>query len=168
MWLKKEEGVPSKTPQKALSLLMRWCAIAERAESDAKAKLRDWQMSEEDSQKIIAFLVRENFLNNERFLKSYVHDKVKLNRWGHLKIEYMLKLKGFKSLEIRKALQSLPSEAYEEALLHVLKTKFVSIKQKKTLAPQQKIALLVYARSRGFSQQLAFSLVDRVMGGKKD
>ncbi|MBP5584331.1 MAG: RecX family transcriptional regulator, partial [Bacteroidales bacterium] len=68
----------------------------ERNEQDVQKKLKLWEISENESRKIVARLQEEGFISQERYLKSYIRGKFVYNKWGKIKIRYALLQKGFK------------------------------------------------------------------------
>ena len=82
------------TPAEALKKLAALCARGEHSTGDADEKMRRWGLSEADRLQVIQKLVDNRFIDDERFARYFVHDKIKFNHWGRRKIEVALRQKG--------------------------------------------------------------------------
>ena len=78
----------------ALSRAMALCAGREQCIKDIRQKLISWNVALHDTGRIIDTLVRENFINEERYAGAFVKDKFTCNRWGKVKIAAHLRAKG--------------------------------------------------------------------------
>jgi regulatory protein len=100
----------------ALAKLEAYCAYQERCSQEIHKKLDSWGLSFEDCTEIIRVLKENRFFDDVRFCESFVSGKVRIKRWGRIKIRYELKLKGIKEEVIRKALSEIDPIIYEENL----------------------------------------------------
>ena len=133
----------------ALSKAMAYCARQEHAEGEGRGKLRSWGLTENDTDQIISKLIQEKFLDNERYARAFVRDKLTLNGWGRIKIRYMLHGKGVESRIIDKALDEIDEEHYLGILKDLLEKKARTLKnEENTLIVRQK--LINFAMGRGF------------------
>jgi regulatory protein len=57
-----------------LQRVMKYCARSERCTHDVLIKLTSWGVEEEARAEILKALRQENFLNDERFIHSYVNE----------------------------------------------------------------------------------------------
>ena len=78
----------------ALTKAMTLCSHREYCNEDIRIKLRSWGVAEEDTEKIIVALIKENFLNEARYSEAFVKDKFRYNKWGRVKIAAHLKAKS--------------------------------------------------------------------------
>ena len=100
-----------KTPEEALSALMRLCARAERSQGDARRLLRGWGIREAEAERIVERLVRERFIDDTRYAEAFVREKLRLSGWGAYKIRTALRRKQIAPETIDAALaQSDPAE----------------------------------------------------------
>ena len=133
----------------ALSKAMAYCASQEHAEGEVRGKLRSWGLTENDTDQIISKLIQEKFLDNERYARAFVRDKLTLNGWGRIKIRYMLHGKGVESRIIDKALDEIDEEHYLGILKDLLEKKARTLKNEENpLIVRQK--LINFAMGRGF------------------
>lgn len=142
----------------ALSRLQNLCSGHEKCSGDVREKLRQWKVSVEDGEKIIARLIEDKFIDDQRFAGFFVRDKQNINKWGKEKIRYALKNKGLKEEIILEALSSLPAENFEETLRSLLSKK--SRELSKYESYEKKNRLIRFAVQRGFDFDLIFRVVD--------
>ena len=74
------------TPAEALHRAAAYCSGSEHCVSDIREKLRKWNISPTDAESLLARLVKEKFIDEERYCRSSINDKYKYNRWGRIKI----------------------------------------------------------------------------------
>jgi len=143
--------------KQALSKAMHWCSKAEKCRTDLLIKLKDWGVSPDDQQKIIACLSEERFIDDERFAALYVREKFTFNQWGKIKIGFMLKGKLLPETTIAQALDSIDQATYLETLTRLLQHKVRSLKN--TDPYERKAKLTRFAQSRGFE----FEAIDQAL-----
>lgn len=81
----------SYTVTEALQKLMHFCAYRDRSQREVENKLDEMRMIPVAKEKIIISLMQENFLNEERFARSFVRGKFRIKKWGRIKIKQELK-----------------------------------------------------------------------------
>lgn len=141
---------------KNLEKARRFCALQERSHQELRDKLYDWGLHKEEVEDIIATMITENFLNEERFAMAYAGGKFRIKRWGKIKIEHGLRIHRISEPLIRQAIQSIEEDDYLECLRYILKKKekdFVS-----SPTPIKKKRLLAFAYSKGFERQLVMEI----------
>ena len=144
----------------ALSRLTSLCARSEQCEHNLREKLRKWDISESDSDKIIDYLYDEKYLDEERFANAYARDKMRYSHWGRQKIDQHLRLLHIGSSARRDALQALPEEEYCSILQSVLVSKIRSIKADSAYERNGK--LIRFALGRGFEMSLIMNELGNV------
>lgn len=140
------------SPEKALYRAAALCSRCEQSEADIRTKLATWGVSPEDADSIIDRLVRENYLNEQRYARAFVRDKFRFGGWGKIKIAYALRQKRIAESHIAEALEEISEEEYSDALLAALRTKLYSVKGRQPM--QQRAALFRFAASRGYESSL--------------
>lgn len=113
----------------ALNAMQRYCAKHETCLFDIKRKLNYYNLSEEDKLKILEELVKEGFINEERYTKIFVRDKFRLNKWGKIKISYQLRTKAIPEKLISSALEEIKDEEYEQVLVDEIVKKINSFNE---------------------------------------
>ncbi len=151
------ENSPSKktyTPHQAKLKAESYCAYQERAQQEVRDKLYMWGLHQNDVENIIAILIEENFLNEERFAKAYVLGKFRMKGWGKIKIKMHLKAKRVSEPLIRIALKGIDLDEYEQKLADTIDRKITGPIEKLTIAERAK--LIRFLQSKGFENDLIF------------
>jgi len=147
--------------RQALTKAMAMCSQSERCEFDIVAKLRLWELSEDEISTAIKYLVKERFLSNERYVRFYVNDKLRFNKWGKIKLAYMLRQKQIPEALIQTALGEINGDNYAHILHELLKAKVKSVKGSSTY--ERKAKLAVFAQSHGFEGELSFRIAGQLV-----
>ena len=79
------------TKEQAIQKLKHYCAYQERCHNDVKEKLYKLGVWKKEHDEIIAALIEENYLNEERFAIAYAGGKFRINNWGRTKIKVCIK-----------------------------------------------------------------------------
>ena len=134
--------------QDALEKLKKACSYRELCQFDVQQKLQKWSIDYYTAQNIIADLISANFINEERYAKAYVADKVNLNAWGEKKIIYQLKKKHISPQNIEKAIAQIDQKKYKEAILKLIQQKNQVFNQLSAKDRKQKV--INFLMNRGF------------------
>lgn len=146
--------------KKALQIIAAQCSKKEYCRFDITVKLQRWELSEKDIAEVMAFLVKNHFVDDERYARAYAKDKFRFNRWGKLKIELMLRQKQIPDHIVAEALRALPEEDYDEVCISLLKQKSRSLKEEDSR--KRKAKLFRYALARGFSYEVVARCLKRL------
>ena len=141
----------------ALTKAEHFCAYQERAQQEVRDKLYDWGLWPDAVENIIVQLIGGNFLNEERFAKSYVQGKFKQKGWGRIKIKQGLKIKRIPENLLKKALLTIDGDEYFEMLMKILSKKAVLLTEK--VPYKRRYKLQQYALSRGFETDLIIDVL---------
>lgn len=148
------------TKEMALNRAMALCSKMEKCTSDLVSKLKSWGMHSEEINEIIDKLQDLNFLNEERFTKAFVRQKIEINHWGKQKIKAALHQKKVEREIIEHILNEIETEKYTNVLWSILLHKNKSIEKQNN--KEQKEKLLRFALSRGFEYELANKLITKI------
>lgn len=140
------------TFEQALVKAAEMCRKVERCEADVRAKIAEWELSEDEVERIIKRLKDEKFLDNARFCSSIVRRSMGINRWGRVKMAYNLRTKKVEEKDIQSALAEISEKDYREALEYLIKTKDSGLKYKNKYEHRAK--LYTFALSRGYETEL--------------
>ena len=147
--------------KQALFKITAWCARREHTKQEARDKLyllMEVPLPNNEVEEIIDGLVKDDFINEKRYVKAYVSDKFRLNKWGRIKIENGLKLKGISSEMINKGLKQIDEKEYLNAL-----SELIDKKKEKELGACPKLNKLArFAVSRGFEAELVWEKVNKI------
>ncbi len=157
----KKSSAPDSLILKRMQIM---CSKQERCTNDIRKKLAEFNLSEQEKDSIISALTKDNFINDERYALSFVHDKLRFNKWGKIKIKYELKHKGISNEHISKALESIDSSDYRRILETELMKKLRKPGSPGKLALKSK--LLRFGQSKGFETELIFSIIDEILNKK--
>ena len=147
-----------KTEQEAYLTLAALCAQAEHCQWEMVEKMRKWEIPEEDQAHIMERLVKERYVDDERFARAFAKDKVRYNKWGRRKVEQALWQKHIDE-DIRKnVLNEIDDEEYLSVLRPLLKQKRKSIKAQNDYELNQK--LMRFALGRGFTFDIIKQCID--------
>lgn len=147
------------TPEQALQKLKHYCGYQERCHSDVKEKLYNLGVRKKDHDGIIAALIEENYLNEERFAIAYAGGKFRINQWGRVKIKYALKQKQVSEYCIKKAMKQINEEDYLQLLNKLATEKYTALKNEQYLIRKKKT--MDYMLGRGFEMELVRKVVEK-------
>ncbi|MBO5538220.1 MAG: RecX family transcriptional regulator [Prevotella sp.] len=140
------------TEQQALQRLMALCARGEHSSGEMLDKMHRWNINDEAQAHIMQRLINERYVDDERFARAFVNDKIKYNQWGSRRIEQALWQKGIDKETRQAVLAEINDEQYLEVLRPLLKTKARSVKANSEYERQMKLAR--FAMGRGFTFNL--------------
>jgi len=150
------------TPPVALKRMAAYCSKAERSEYDVHKKLTALGLEAAEIDRIMERLRKEKFVDNQRFSRSFINDKVRFNKWGEAKIRYELKKRNIPEAVFSPILKEISSEAFEPQLLHILKVKVKAIKAKSEYDKRNK--LIRFAVGRGYPMDMAVRCTTKLLG----
>lgn len=151
-----------KTAQQALEALMNRCARAEVCISDARRLMTRWRVPVVDFEGIIDRLVKEKFIDEERYAEAFVRDKLSFSRWGARKISEALYQKRIPAAVIARAMEQVESGSMQERLEIDLRRKMSGIKADNIYKLKEK--LIRFGISRGFDMETVIDTVNRLVG----
>lgn len=100
-----------------LKKIYQYCAYQDRSIGEVIKKLTEWEVSAEDQEKLIVHLEAEKFLNEERYVRSFVRGKFFYKNWGRNKIRHELRLKKISPALVQKVMDAeIDPETYEQTL----------------------------------------------------
>lgn len=141
----------------ALNKAAAYCTLCERCILEVRNKLTAWGIENAAQQRIIERLESEGFINEERYCRAFVNDKIRFNHWGRIKITAALREKRVAKESIADAIEQIDEEEYSNVLKEVIAGKRKELKGKEDYQTQQKI--LRFAASRGFEPSLIMKII---------
>ena len=142
------------TVQEATKKLEHYCAYQERCHQEVKQKLESMHMIPQAIDVIIVHLLKHNFLNEERFAKTFVSGKFKIKRWGRRRLTFELKKKDISKVNINQALKTIENKEYIEVFNDLAEKKANSIKESNVYKKRKK--LIDYLLYRGWESHLVY------------
>ncbi|MDX1903366.1 MAG: regulatory protein RecX [Thermonemataceae bacterium] len=148
--------------KEAIKKMAAFCAYQERSQEEVRQKMyKEYSLDEEAVEFVIAELIGQNFINEERFAKTFASSKFRLKKWGKIKIKQALRQHHLSEYCLRQALAEIPDEAYEETLRILLEKKNKQIKDANLLKRKQK--LLQYVSTKGYEMDISIELIRELL-----
>lgn len=152
------------TEEEMLRKAAAYCAEAERCRSDVEKKIYRAGLDEEAAGRILARLEKEGFLDERRYCRFFVNDKLRFNKWGRIKIGLELRKKGIPSATCEEALRNIEEEEYILTMRQLLRAKKRTTRGKDERDCFYK--LLRFAAGRGFEPALAGKCLRELFDGE--
>ena len=146
------------TYEMALQRLSALCASAEHCEYEMTEKMRKWEVEESDCERIMEYLRKAKFVDDERYARAFVKDKIQYNKWGRRKVEQGLWAKHIAEDIRQRVLDEVDESQYKSVLTDLLKSKRRSIKAANDYEMNRK--LIKFALSRGFDYSIVRHCID--------
>lgn len=150
------------TEQGAYQQLAQLCARSEHCQHELTEKMRRWGMSDEAQARVMQRLVGERYVDDERFARAFVRDKIRYNKWGRRKVEQALWTKHIDDDIRQRVLGEVDDEEYTAVLRELLRQKRRTVKGESAYEQNQK--LVKFALQRGFT----FDIIRRCIDGDVD
>ena len=147
-----------KTEQEAYLTLAALCARSEHCQWEMLEKMRRWELDDAAQARVMARLVKERYVDDERYARAFVKDKVRYNKWGRRKVEQALWQKRIDDDIRERVLDEVDEEEYLNVLRPLLKQKRKSIKAENDYELNQK--LVCFALGRGFTYDIIRQCID--------
>ncbi|MFD1314065.1 regulatory protein RecX [Namhaeicola litoreus] len=146
------------TIEEATILLERYCVYQDRCHAEVEQKLREMHIIQEGQEKIILHLLENNFLNEERFAKSFVRGKYGQKAWGRVKIKAALKLKGISERNIASGFKEIDEDVYLYNLKNLANKKYNLITESNSYQKRQKLYL--FLAQKGYEQDMINDVIN--------
>ena len=146
------------TEQEAYLLLAALCAQAEHCQQEMRDKMRRWGLDETVQNRIIDRLIKERYVDDERYARAFVKDKIRYNKWGRRKVQQALWMKRIDADIQQQVLDEIDEKEYLDVLRPLLRQKRKTIKAENDYELNRK--LLRFALSRGFGFDIIRQCLD--------
>lgn len=144
--------------QKAAS----YCAYQERTQDEVRKRLQKWEVWGDEADEIIAELISQNYLSEERFAKTYAGGKFRIKNWGKMKIKQELHRRGLSEYSIQQGMKEIPEESYQTSLKEVLIKKKAQLLRTETDKFKLKQKLVRFALGKGYESELVWKTVENL------
>ena len=138
-----------KTENDAYLTLAALCAQAEHCQYEMLEKMRRWELPDDAQARVMAKLIKERYVDDERYAQAFVNDKIHYNKWGRRKVEQALWQKRIDEDIRKRVLDAVDDDEYLSVLRPLLKQKRKTIKANSDYELNQK--LMRFAVGRGFT-----------------
>ena len=136
-----------------LEKIKSYCQYQERCTKEVRKKLYNLKTSTESTEKIISFLKNNDFFNDERFVKFFIQGKLRIKKWGKIKLKYELKSRGINYQIIETSIKNISDDEYISYFEEYSSNKIKFLKG--TLA-QKKRSFINYFTYRGWENDLIY------------
>ena len=146
------------TEQEAYLQLAVLCAQAEHCQQEMRDKMKRWEMAPEIQERVLARLVNERYIDDERYARAFVKDKIRYNKWGRRKVQQGLWTKHIDDDIQQRVLDEIDDEEYLNVLKPLLTQKRKTTKAQNDYELNQK--LIRFALGRGFTYDIIRQCLD--------
>jgi len=140
--------------------LQYYCSYQDRCHKEVIQKLRTFRIDSHQSQEIISSLIKENYLNETRFSKSFVRGKFNIKNWGKVRIINELKQRNISPYNITNGLKEIEEGDYLNKLEEVFNKKLSSLENLSTTLKKKK--MISYLLYRGWESNLIYSKTNEI------
>ena len=130
-----------------------YCLYQERCVKEVKNKLFSLKVGLKSANDIIEYLIDNDYLNEERYTKMLIQGKLRIKKWGRIKLKYELRLKGIEIKIINKHINQIIEEEYIKCFNEFSTNK---IKFLKGSTDQKKRSFINYFTYRGWENDLIY------------
>lgn len=149
------------TVQEATRKLEHYCAYQERCHQEVRQKLERMHMIPEAIDMIIVHLLEHNFLNEERFAKTFVSGKLKIKNWGRYRLTYELKKKDISKVNIYEALATISDVEYTEIFNDLAEKRANLLKEPNKIKKRKQF--IDYFLYRGWESHMVYDKVNELI-----
>lgn len=110
-----------------LSRAKHYCSLAERSVAEMEKKLQQWKVCDDSIEIIMDVLKCDDYVNDERFVRSFISDKFRFNKWGKIKIAHSLKQAGVQPEDIKEGMSVINDSEYYGVAIRLAAKKMDSL-----------------------------------------
>jgi regulatory protein len=137
-----------------------FCAYQERYQQEVRNKLQERGIYGDEAEELIAYLISEGYLSEERFAQAFVRGKFRMKKWGRNKILQELKMRQISPNCIKSGMKEIEGDEYWETLLQLVEKKASQIRESDDFKKRYKTHQ--YLMGRGFENDLIQSAIETV------
>ena len=137
-----------------------YCVYQDRCHQEVERKMTEYELIPEAKEKILLHLMQHNFLNEERFSKSFARGKFRIKNWGKQRIIRELKIKNISSYNIKTALKEIDEELYVKTIEKIAISKNNTIKESNLFKKKKKIYDYLYRK--GYESSLILETISKL------
>lgn len=145
------------TVEEAKRSLEKYCAYQDRCHQEIERKLWDMKMIPEARELILLHLMEHDFLNEERFARSFARGKFRIKKWGRQRIERELNLREISAYNIKAGLSEIPADEYETVFSELSRKRFLEVTEDNLLKKRKKVA--DYLLRKGFESHRVYEVL---------
>lgn len=146
------------TEDQAFQKLSALCARAEHCSHEMAEKMRKWDMADDAVARVMERLVKERYVDDERYCRFFVRDKIRYNKWGRRKVEQALYMKRIPGDIAARVLDEVDPDVYADILRPLLAAKRKTTKAASDYELNGKLTR--FALGRGFTPDVIRRCLD--------
>lgn len=135
-----------------------YCVYQDRSHQEVEQKLKEFLLIPEAKEEILLFLIAENYINEERFTRSYIRGKFYIKSWGKKKIANQLKMKGITEKLIRKCMDEINEQDYKAKILEIYRDYYDKLPA--GAAYQKRSKTITYLIGKGYEYEEILEMLD--------
>jgi len=140
--------------------LEQYCVYQDRCHKEVEQKMREYNLIPEAKEMILLSLLQDNFLNEERFAKSFARGKFRIKHWGKQRIVRELKFRDISSYNIKTALKEIDEQEYLKTIYSITEKRNEAISEPNIYKRKRK--LIDFLMRKGYENELIYKTVDEV------
>ena len=140
-----------------------YCAYQERTQDEVRQRLQKWGVWGDEAEEIIAELISQNYLSEERFARTFAGGKFRVKQWGRHKIKQELSRRGLTDYTIRQGMSEISDAAYEASLEELLQKKLSTLQRTEADPLKRKQKLIRFALGKGYESELVWRLAEKLL-----
>lgn len=140
--------------------LEQYCVYQDRCHKEVEQKMREYNLIPEAKEMILLSLLQDNFLNEERFAKSFARGKFRIKHWGKQRIVRELKFRDISSYNIKTALKEIDEQEYLKTIYSITEKRNEAISEPNIYKRKRK--LIAFLMRKGYENELIYKTVDEV------
>ncbi|MCQ2249735.1 MAG: RecX family transcriptional regulator [Bacteroidales bacterium] len=153
---------------KTLSKLMVLCSRAEKCESEAYKYMTTRGATNEEAFEAVEYLTANQYVDNERYARSYVADKARFNKWGKDKIVMQLRIKQIPDSVINGAIEEIFDPELEKNTISTeLAKKLRGLKDDEPRAKAWE-KLMRFAAGRGYPAATCGPIITKMLNDRQN
>jgi regulatory protein len=149
----------SKDENIILEKMQSYCMYQERCIKEVKKKLTRLQVTPKTKSKVINHLIDNDYLNEVRFTKSFIQGKLRIKKWGKIKLIYELRIRGVKKFIIDEEINKISKDDYYNYFNEFSNNKIKILKGSKD---QKKRSFINYFTYRGWENNLIYEKLNEI------
>ena len=149
----------SKNEKLILEKMRSYCMYQERCILEVKKKLTRLQVAPKTKSKIINHLIDDDYLNEVRFTKSFIQGKLRIKKWGRIKLNYELSIRGIKKFIIDEEINKISKVDYYQYFNEFSNNKIKTLTGSKE---QKKRSFVNYFTYRGWENNLIYEKLNEI------
>jgi len=146
------------TYQLAKQKAMHYCSYQERTIAAVRKKLLTWGLQDPvAADKLMQALQAENFLDEKRYIATFIQGRFAIKKWGKRKIYYALLKQGIGQVAIQEGLNAIEAHAYLHTIEQLIMQKNKSLATIEPALAQRKI--IQYLVQKGYELELVQNIL---------